>query len=54
MLEPGTYSAEWFGIEGRNTVPGEAATVESSMGTSFSAPSEVSGPSILYLKRIGR
>jgi hypothetical protein len=53
MLEPGTYSAEWFSIEGRQTVPGEETTVERSMGTSFSAPSEASGPSVLYLKKVG-
>jgi hypothetical protein len=53
MLEPGTYSAEWFSIEGRETVPGEDTTVERSMGTSFSAPSEASGPSVLYLKKVG-
>jgi hypothetical protein len=54
MLEPGTYSAEWFSIEGRQTVPGEATTVDPSMGTSFSAPSEASGPTVLYLKKVGR
>jgi hypothetical protein len=50
LLEPGTYSAEWFTIQGRQTVPGAATTVERSMPTSFSAPSETSGPTVLYLK----
>ena len=50
MLEPGTYSAEWFGIEGRQTVPGATTTVESPIALSFSAPSEASGPTVLYLK----
>jgi hypothetical protein len=51
LLEPGTYSAEWFGIEARQTVPGAATTVDRSMATSFSRPSELSGPAVLYLKR---
>jgi hypothetical protein len=50
LLEPGTYTAEWFGIEGRATVAGDATTVEGSAPTSFSPPSELSGPTVLYLK----
>jgi hypothetical protein len=50
-LEPGTYAAEWFAVERRATVPGEDTTVQTSMDTSFSAPSEASGPTVLYLKR---
>jgi hypothetical protein len=53
-LEPGTYSAKWFSIEGREKIPGEETTVESPAGTSFSPPSEVSGPAVLYLKKVGR
>jgi hypothetical protein len=50
LLEPGTYAAEWFGIEGRRTVPGDATTVERSAATSFRPPPELSGPTVLYLK----
>jgi hypothetical protein len=50
LLEPGTYAAEWFGIEDRKTVPGDAMTVERAAATSFSPPSELSGPTVLYLK----
>ena len=49
-LEPGTYAAEWFGIDDRRTVPGAATTVERSSATSFSPPPELSGPAALYLK----
>jgi hypothetical protein len=28
MLEPGTYSAGWFSVDGRETVQGEETTVE--------------------------
>lgn len=53
MLEPGTYSAEWFRVDSRETIPGAETTVESPTGTSFVAPSEASGPIVLYLKRLG-
>jgi hypothetical protein len=53
LLEPGTYSAEWFAIEGRETVHGAATTVETSKTTSFSARWEASGPNVLYLKKAG-
>jgi len=51
LLEPGTYTAEWFGIEDRKTVPGDGTAVERSTTTSFSRPSELSGPTVLYLLR---
>jgi hypothetical protein len=50
LLEPGTYTAEWFGVEGRQTVPGDATTVEGAAATSFTPPAELSGPTVLYLK----
>jgi hypothetical protein len=54
LLEPGTYSAEWFSIQGRQTTPGHATTVDRPMATGFSAPSEASGPTVLYLKKVRR
>jgi hypothetical protein len=51
-LEPGTYSAEWFAVERRATVAGATTTVERSQAVSFSAPSEASGPSVLYLEKV--
>jgi hypothetical protein len=53
LLEPGAYAAEWFGVEGREAVPGDQLTVERSTATSFSRPPELSGPTVLYLKRVG-
>jgi hypothetical protein len=53
LLERGTYATEWFSIEGRQTVPGDQMTVERSTATSFDPPSELSGPTVLYLKWIG-
>jgi hypothetical protein len=43
-LEPGTYTAEWFAIQGRETVPAAATTVDRPMATSFSPPPQASGP----------
>jgi hypothetical protein len=51
-LEPGTYAAEWFSIQGRQTVPGATTTVERCEAVSFSAPSEASGPTVLYLEKV--
>ena len=53
MLEPGTYSAEWFGVEGRESIQGGKTTVESPADTTFTAPSDASGPTVLYLKKVG-
>jgi hypothetical protein len=50
----GPYSAESFSIEGRERILGEETTVESPAGRSFSAPSEASGPAVLYLRKVGR
>jgi hypothetical protein len=50
LLEPGAYTAEWFAVDGRETVPGDVTTVEGSATTSFSPPAELSGPTVLYLK----
>jgi hypothetical protein len=52
VLEPGTYSAEWFSIASRTTIHGREATVEQPTGTSLRAPREAPGPTVLYLKRI--
>ena len=47
MLEPGNYSAEWFSIASRETVPGEQTTVQGATGTGFSAPPGSSGLVVL-------
>jgi hypothetical protein len=52
-VEPGTYFAEWFGVEGRESIQGQETTVESPADTTFTPPSDASGPTVLYLKRIG-
>jgi hypothetical protein len=54
LLEPGTYQVEWFSVDDRQTIPGAATTVESSTGISFSLPSAVAGPAVLYLRKVGR
>jgi hypothetical protein len=52
LLEPGTYAAEWFSVEGRETVPAGATTVERAEATSFHAPAQAAGPAVLYLKKV--
>jgi hypothetical protein len=52
-LQPGTYATLWFGIESRRTLRGDETVVETSEGTSFTAPSGVPGPAVLYLKSVG-
>jgi hypothetical protein len=50
-LEAGTYTAEWFVVEGRETTGGGTVTVEATGPTGFTAPS--AGPAVLHLRRAG-
>ena len=52
ILDPGTYSAEWFSIGERTTIRGEDATVEHPTETAFSPPSQAPGPTVLYLRNV--
>jgi hypothetical protein len=54
LRESGTYAAEWFSIQDRQTLRGAATTVERSKGISFSPSSAASGPAVLYLNTLGR
>jgi hypothetical protein len=47
-LEPGDYAASWFGVDKRDTVPGEAVSAEEAGEVGFEAPA---GPAVLHLKR---
>jgi hypothetical protein len=53
-LSAGTYAVEWYSVNGRETMVTDEVKVEGSSAISFSAPFEVAGPSVLYLKRVGR
>ena len=53
VLEPGTYAAEWFSLQSRETTPAEARTVESSTAIELRPPTAAPGPAVLYLKRTG-
>jgi hypothetical protein len=53
VMEPGTYAVEWFNLQSRQTVSGEETVVDAVGDTSFGAPPEDSGPTVLYLKQIG-
>lgn len=51
-LAAGTYSAEWFSVNSRETVEADRVAVESATTIGFSAPFEAAGPAVLYLKRV--
>ena len=51
-LEPGTYAAEWYAIETRETIPGDEASVESRSTIGCRPPAETNGPIVLYLKKV--
>lgn len=50
MLEPGSYTAEWFRIDSRQTAHAPETVIESAVNTRFRAPSRASGPAVLYLR----
>ena len=52
MLEPGTYTVEWFSIHGRETRNSKKVTVKSAGSTSFAAPFSAAGPVVLYLRQV--
>lgn len=54
MLEPGTYTVEWFSVTGRDTKSAGKITVEQPGDTSFNAPFSEAGPTVLYLKKVKR
>ncbi len=53
-LEAGTYTAEWYSVNGRETKDGGEVTVKSPTSVSFSAPFQAAGPAVLYLKKAGK
>jgi hypothetical protein len=50
-LAPGTYTAEWFGVDSRQTTEAGQVTVERDEPLSFTAPSAKTEPAVLYLRR---
>ena len=49
----GETDVEWFSINGRETQDAEKVTVKSGGSVSFTAPFPETGPTVLYLKRVG-
>jgi len=49
-LEPGTYEAEWFSIEARQTQQGDRVSVDAPTALPFTPPSRASGPVVLTLR----
>jgi hypothetical protein len=52
-VESGTYAAEWFAVEGRQTTEAGTVTFEAPTTAGFTAPPAVAGPAVLYLRRAG-
>ena len=52
-LGPGTYKAEWFSVNRRETESASQVAVKSGQSRSFTAPFSEAGPVVLYLKRVG-
>jgi hypothetical protein len=51
LLEPGTYSAEWFSVQRRETFPAQPTIVETPTAVGFTPPAEAPGPAVLYLTK---
>jgi hypothetical protein len=48
-LEPGTYEAEWFSVQARETVEGDRVSIAARAARPFRPPDGVSGPAVLVL-----
>jgi hypothetical protein len=51
-LAAGRYAVEWYSLTSRDTVPAEALKVPVDGKISISAPSSMTGPSVVHLRRI--
>jgi hypothetical protein len=51
-LAPGRYSAEWHSLPTRETAPGETLTVREHTKIDMSAPSGITGPAVVHVRRI--
>jgi Family of unknown function (DUF6298) len=52
MLEPGTYQAEWFSVEARDTVPGDTVSVDTRTALAFHPPNRPNQHAVLVLRRV--
>jgi hypothetical protein len=51
-LEPGTYEAEWFSIEARETLRGDPVSVDARKALPFTPPSPATAPVVLILRSV--
>jgi hypothetical protein len=51
-LAAGRYSARWHSVRSRETMLGEVIVVAEESSVTISAPTEIAGPAVLYLRRI--
>lgn len=50
-VDAGTYRAEWFSLEGRETVEGDDVSVDGSGTITLTAPFDGHGPVVVHLRR---
>ena len=48
----GRYSVKWYSVRSRETIPGGAFTVPDNTEITMSAPPDIAGPAVVYLRRI--
>jgi hypothetical protein len=51
-LAAGRYSTRWHSVRSRETMVGKVIVVAEESPMSMSAPPEIAGPAVLYLRRI--
>ena len=50
-LDAGTYQAEWFSVEDRESADADDVSVDGSGAITFTAPFEGHGPVVAHLRR---
>jgi hypothetical protein len=50
-VEPGRYTVEWFGVDGRNTIEGKDVAVDVEGPVELQSPLDTE-PSVLYLRSV--
>jgi hypothetical protein len=52
MLEPGTYSVEWFSVQRRETSSAEPRAAEHPAATTLTPPPDMIGPAVVHLRKV--
>ena len=52
-LQPGTYEADWFSVEERETALGDRVSIDEPAAVAFRPPFGGDGPSVLVVMAVG-